>query len=264
MFVHNINPVLIEVFGWPIHYYGLMYATLFGCSYFLGRWYLKKHKYNPDYADTLLLVAVIAVIVGARLGHVFFYSWPYYSQHPLEILYIWEGGLASHGATIALVFGAWIMMRLTKIKFWVLSDLVVLGASLGVIFVRIGNFINGEIVGRVTDVSWGVVFPCNGLVRGQCGPELRHPVQLYESVTGLVLFAIMMLILTKSKARRPGLLSAIFLIGYFGTRFVLEYFKEYDGTILIPPFTNGQVLSVPAVLLGIYILYLVLKGKTKS
>ncbi len=253
MFVHSINPVLLEIFGLRIHYYGLMYAILFLSSFFVARWYLKRFKYDPDHADTMLIIAVVSVIVGARLGHVFFYSWDYYSENLMEIFYVWQGGLASHGAAIALIFGAWLMMKITKIRFWVLADLVVLGASIGVILVRIGNFINGEIVGRVTDVAWGVVFPCNGLVRGICGGQVRHPVQLYESLLGIVMFVAMMLILTKWKKYKHGALSAFFLIGYFGGRFFLEYFKEYDGTLIWPPLTNGQILSIPMVILGLVI-----------
>ncbi len=264
MFVHNIDPVLLEIGALRIHYYGLMYAILFLSSYFIGRWYLKRNDKNPDLADNLLLVAVVAVIVGARLGHVFFYSWDYYSQNLIEILYVWEGGLASHGATITLIFAAWYMKRLTKMSYYQIGDLVVLGASLSVILIRIGNFINGEIVGRVTDVAWGVVFPCNGLGRGLCGPEVRHPVQLYESFSGVVIFGLLMWIYTKYKGYKPGLLSGVFLVTYFGARFFIEYFKEYDGTLMLEPFTNGQVMSAPLVIGGLYMLWDVMKKKKSS
>lgn len=255
MYVHNINPVMIEIFGLRIHYYGLMYAILFLSSYFLGRWYFRRFKLNPDHVDTILLISVLCTVIGARLGHVFFYSWPYFSKHLVEILYVWKGGLASHGAAIALVFGVWLSMRITKLPFWRIGDLTCLGGSLAVILVRIGNFINGEIVGRVTDVPWAVKFPCNGLVRGQCGEAFRHPVQLYESLSGVVIFGVMMWVLKKKKDVKPGLLSGIFFLGYFGSRFVIEFFKEYSGTLILEPLTNGQVLSLPMAIAGAWIIW---------
>jgi prolipoprotein diacylglyceryl transferase len=255
MFVHNLNPVLAEFFGLKIYYYGVAYALLFLCSYYVGRWFLRKHGKDPEMADNLLLIAFISVIVGARLGHIFFYSFEYYSQNPIEIFYIWEGGLASHGAAIALILGTWVMMKISKLRFFVLSDLVVICASLSVIFIRIGNFINGEIVGRITDSPLGVVFPCNGLVRGVCGEQMRHAVQIYEALLGVLMFGVLMFLFRKIGVKYPGILTGVFLIGYFGGRFLLEFFKEYDGTLMFPPLTNGHVLSIPMVLLGIWIVF---------
>lgn len=256
MLTHNIDPVFLEIGALKIHYYGLLYAILFLCSYFIARWFLKKHNHSPDHADNLLLIAVIAVIVGARLGHVFFYNWEYFSQNLMEIFFIWKGGLASHGAVIGLFIAAFVMKKITKVKFWELADLIVLCSSLAVIFIRIGNFINGEIVGRVTDVNWGVVFPCNGLVKGLCGDVVRHPVQLYESFTGVIMAAVLYFLVKKYPNLKSGVLTGVFLIGYFGMRIVVEFFKEFDGdTILFAPLTNGQVLSIPLILGGAWILW---------
>lgn len=255
MFVHNINPVLLEAFGLRIHYYGLFYAILFLSSYYLCRWYLKKKSFNPDLADHFLLIGVLAVIIGARLGHVFFYSWPYFSQNPIEIFYVWQGGLASHGATIALVLAVPLIRYLTKVSLLIISDIIVWCAAIGTILIRLANFINGEIVGRITDVDWGVIFPCNGLVRGQCGPEVRHPVQLYEGMIGVVVLIAFYFINKKYPKVRNGLYSSLFLIFYFGGRFLIEFFKEFDGTTLFAPLTNGQTLSIPAVIAGLIMLW---------
>lgn len=254
MLVHSINPVFLEIGAVKIHYYGLIFAILFIASYFLGRWMFQKKGIDLKYLDTSFLLVVVGTIVGARLGHVFFYNWRYFSQHPLEILFIWNGGLASHGAAIGLTAAIYAIWRITRKPFFVISDIVCLCGSLAVFLVRIANFINGEIVGRVTDVPWGVVFPCNGLVRGQCGVEPRHPSQLYEAFVGLAVFLVLLLIIKAKPAYKSGLLTGIFLTVYFSVRFILEFFKEYDGDVFFFPLTNGHILSIPFILIGISIL----------
>ncbi len=254
MLVHSFNPVFLEIGPLKIHYYGLIFALLFLASYFLGKWLFRVKRIDLKYLDTSFLLVVLGTIIGARLGHVFFYNLRYFSHHPIEILFVWNGGLASHGAVIGLSAAIYAISRVAKKPFFLISDIVSLCGSLAVFLVRIANFINGEIVGRVADVPWGVVFPCNDLVRGQCGPEPRHPSQLYESLVGLLLFLFLLLFIRKKPHYKDGLLTGIFLLLYFLLRFFLEFFKEYDGDVLFPPLTNGHVLSVPFILIGVWVL----------
>lgn len=257
MYIHNFNPVLLDFGAIKIHYYGLIFAGLLIATYFIGKWYFTLKEKDARDLDTLFFLCVIGTIIGARLGHVFFYNWRYFMQYPLEIFAVWNGGLSSHGAVIGLAIALFFSFYLLKKSFLFLSDAVSFCGSLAVFMIRIANFINGEIVGRVTDVPWAVVFPCNDLVRGQCGPEPRHPSQLYEALVGILLFIMLFFIIKKGKYR-DGLITGLFLTIYFSVRFFLEFFKEYDGDLLLSPLTNGQVLSIPAIFLGIVILAIVL------
>lgn len=272
-YIHSFNPIFLDFGIIKIYYYGIIFAILFVLSYFLGRWFFQKKKLPLERLDTCFLLTVLGVVIGARLGHVIFYNVRYFSAHPLEIFYVWQGGLASHGAVIGLFFSilgiVWYLKNsgfvssLKEKLFWIIGDIVALCGSLAVFLIRLANFINGEIVGRVTTVPWGIIFPCNGNVRGQCGDEPRHPSQLYEATVGLLLFILLFYIVQKKKYK-DGMILGLFLTIYFSLRFILEFFKEYDGDLILAPLTNGHVLSLPFIIVGIVILIRLMRDQKRE
>ncbi len=262
MYIHDLNPFIFNEWGLKIRFYGLFLACCFLLSYFLAKWYLKLYEKSEKYLDLMFMACFLGVVIGARLGYVFFYGWPYFQNHLINIFYIWQGGLASHGAIIGLALAVLWLAKKTGYRVFFVSDLVCLASTLGVIFVRLGNFINGEVVGRVTSVPWAVVFPCNSYIGENCGSLGRHPSQLYEALLGLGLFIFFFFLIRKFKNNLPtGLITGLFLLLYLGGRFYLEFYKEYTGTVLLSPLTNGQLLSIPFIILGIGILIKVLKRR---
>jgi len=241
----SIDPVLFSLGPLQVRWYGLMYVLGFAASYFLVR------KQIRDRGDTQLgrefenlnFTLILAVIVGGRLGYVLFYNFSYYSRHPLEILATWHGGMSFHGACIALIVAGWAFCRLRGLNFWKTADTYVVTIPIGLGLGRIGNFINGELFGRTTDLPWGVVFPGGG-------PHPRHPSQLYEALLeGLVLFIVLWTL--KNKTRPPsanwphGTMLALFLAGYGCFRFVVEFFRQPDPQLgyVVGSLTMGQLLS---------------------
>lgn len=273
MFIHNISRVVLEVGPFDVRWYGLMFAGGVVLYYFLTRWLWKREKWPFKDFDSLILVLFIGLVVGARLGEVFFYNFGYYSRAGFwEIFKIWEGGLSSHGATIGLVVAYaafWWWRRFAAHRkgvrremgggfaFSKYVDIAAVCMPLVAGFVRIGNFFNSEIVGRASDAPWAVVFAQNGESFG------RHPVQLYEGFWAWVVFAIVFgLWLRKMGAKnraknwaRPGFFLFLFIGLYFAGRFVIEFFKEYQigiGSDGLPwGMTMGQALSVVPVVVAV-------------
>ncbi len=218
-------------------------------------------------ADRLMWFVIVGAVVGARLGHVFFYAWPMYKNHPLDILKTWEGGLASHGGVAGILIGLF-LFRLTisklypKLTFVKLIDILTIPASLGGCFIRLGNFVNQEILGTETSVPWAVVFgdPADGSF-----PVPRHPVQLYEAGANLLIFFFLWVLWRFPAIRlKTGLIAGIFFILNFGSRIVLEFFKEQQQSLMIDEswLTMGQWLSIPLVVLGgILCLYALLQNR---
>ncbi len=212
-----------------------------------------KHEGAPEkWLGILLTYVVIATIVGARLGHVFFYEWGYYSKHPVEILKIWEGGLASHGGTIAIIIAlflySWFVTK--KPASWVFDKIVVAIALVGGL-IRLGNLMNSEIYGGPTQLPWGFVFLRNGET------VAAHPTQIYEAACYFILFGLLMWMYWKKNAEeRPWLITGVFFIGIFLPRFLIEYVKnvqvssEYE-MIAKYGMNIGQMLSIPFILLGV-------------
>lgn len=250
----EIDPVAIAIGPLSIRWYALAY--IFGLL--AGWWYIGQFLRQPPHIMTrpqlsdFFTWAIIGVIVGGRVGYVIFYKAPYYLENPLEIFYVWQGGMSFHGGLIGVVVAIVWFARRKKIPVLALGDLVACAAPIGLFFGRLANFINGELYGRVTEVSWGMVFPGGG--------ELpRHPSQLYEAaLEGVVLFLVLFVLVRFTRARtRPGLLMGIFLIGYGSARIFVEFFREPDIQIgfLAAGTTMGQWLSVPLLLAGIYSIY---------
>ena len=237
-----------HTFAFPIRWYGLMYLVGFVLFAFLGKYRARQNMltgWRPSDVDDMLLYGVFGVIVGGRLGYVLFYKPLYYFAHPLEIASVWQGGMSFHGGLLGVLVALWLFAR-TRRKRWLdVTDFVAPLVPLGLAAGRLGNFINGELWGRVTNGPWAMVFP-------QAGPEPRHPSQLYQfALEGLLLFAVLWIY---TKRRRPlGAASGLFLVGYGLCRFVAEFAREPDSFLglLTLGLTLGQWLSLPMAAIGV-------------
>lgn len=251
------NPILLHS-PLTIRWYGIMFVI----GFFLGYKIMERmfrHEGAPErWLGILLIYVVIATIVGARLGHVFFYAWDYYSQHPIEILYTWEGGLASHGGTIGLMIAVVLFsIFVTKRSpLWTFDRLVIPIALVGAL-IRFGNLMNHEIYGHPTDLPWGFRFVLNMHSWMQGAEPIfsapSHPTQIYEAACYLALFALLMWMYWKKNAeRRPGLIFGVFFIILFTSRFIIEFVKNPQEDFEIGMVLNmGQLLSIPFILIGI-------------
>lgn len=259
MLVHpQFDPVAIHLGPLGIHWYGLMYLIGFLGVLFLGKWRIRR---NPDGIvserdlDDMLFYGALGVILGGRLGYVLFYQPDHFLQHPLEILAVWQGGMSFHGGFLGVLVAMWIFVRKTGKNWLAVMDFVAPLVPLGLGAGRLGNFINGELWGRATDVPWAVVFP-------QVDSLPRHPSQLYEfGLEGIALF--LLLWIYSSKPRPVGAVSGLFLIGYGVSRFVVEFAREPDSFLgpLALGLSMGQWLSLPMILIGIWMLRYALTQK---
>jgi phosphatidylglycerol:prolipoprotein diacylglycerol transferase len=244
----DLDPVLFDG-ATPLRYYGLIFALTVVGGFFLWRWQMHRGGHDEQTSAIFLVYGLVAVVLGARLGHCLFYDYEHCFSPWYTVLMVWKGGLASHGATLGLVLALLIYSWRHGLPFSEAIDRFSFAAALGAGTVRLGNFFNSEIVGRPTDGSWGVRFPLYDRVPLEQVP-LRHPSQLYELGLGLVVLGVLLLVDRRLGEERPrGLLAALFFVSYFIGRFVVEYFKEYQA--LAPGgLTMGQWLSVAPVLFG--------------
>jgi prolipoprotein diacylglyceryl transferase len=242
-------------------YYGLMFALAFLVGYQLARhMFITKGGFTQQQLDSLLMHMIVATVIGARLGHVIFYDPGYYFSNPVEILKIWEGGLASHGTAIGILIGLYLFQKKNPdAHFLWITDRVVITVAIGGAFIRIGNFFNSEILGQVSDVSWAIIFASRG-------PAPHHPSMLYESIWYISLFIILWMMYKKLDSNPPkGLIFSVFLVYMFTGRFLIEFTKARqaafsgDWTISV-----GQWLSVPFVLLGCWIYYNYVHKRVKA
>ena len=244
----QIDPVAIQIGPLAIRWYGLMYLVGFAAAYGLGRLRIaraRSGRVTLPVLDDLLFFGVLGVILGGRLGYVFFYKPGYYFAHPLEIIAVWQGGMSFHGGFLGVLVAVWWVARKHGLRWLEVTDFLAPLAPLAFAAGRLGNFINGELWGRVTDVPWAMVF------RG-AGPLPRHPSQLYQfALEGVALFVILWLY--SSKPRLTGAVSAAFLIGYGVFRFAVEFFREPDDFLglLALGLSMGQWLSIPMIAAGI-------------
>lgn len=258
--VWNADPVLFSLGPLAVRYYSLAFAVGFIIGYNIVS-AMFKHEGAPEkWLGSLLAYVLIATVVGARLGHVFFYEWDYYSAHPEKIIRVWEGGLASHGGTVAIILTLflWSWWVSKKPASWVFDKIVVAIALVGGL-IRLGNLMNSEIYGGPTDLPWGFIFVRDG----QTVPA--HPTQIYEALSYFILFAVLMWMYWKRNAEeRPWLITGIFFVWIFGSRFLIEYVKnvqvvsEYE-MIAKYGMNLGQMLSIPFILLGIVLIVVALK-----
>ncbi len=252
-----------------IRWYSLLYGAAFFLGYNILYWIFKKENKNTDGADQLLMYMFFAVLLGARLGHCFFYDWPYYKEHLLEILQVWKGGLASHGAAMAIPIALYLYKRQHPDQsfLWII-DRVAIPTAIGGSFIRFGNFFNSEIVGDYTDGTWGVFFHRNidELTKlPDIGP--RVPIQLFEGFLYVLIFVVLLIIYIRSNYKpREGSLMAIFLFMMFGGRFFLEYWKVDRNplTMFGVTLTHGQWLSFPFIFIACVIFWASLKYGKKD
>ena len=258
----NVDPEIFRIGSFAVRWYGLLFALGFVFGYIIIGKIFKWEKIPAKMLDTITTYMVVGTVVGARLGHCLFYEPAYYLSHPLKILMVWEGGLASHGAAIGILFAIYLFTKkINKPYLWVMDRIVIVVALAG-FFIRMGNLMNSEIYGIETSLPWGFIF-----VRwGEIVP--KHPTQIYEGLSYLLIFILIYKIYLKQKAKlNHGLLFGIFLILLFSARFWIEFIKEPQVGFEANMFLNmGQLLSIPFIVLGIYLLYLSqqkLKGNTK-
>jgi len=243
----KISPDIVKIGPLSVRWYGLMYLIGFICSYLIVKREIKRRglKVEKDFLENLYFYLILGLLLGARLGYVIFYNLTYYINHPLEVFAIWQGGMSFHGGLIGVILSALFFTKAKKFDFFTLTDMLVLTAPIGLGLGRIGNFINGELYGRITNVPWAMIFP-------EGGPLPRHPSQLYEaSLEGFVLFIVLWFL--KDKFSKSGILSSIFLIFYGIFRFFVEFFREPDPQIgyILGLFTMGQILCSIMILSGL-------------
>ncbi len=247
----DIKPYLIKIGPVEVRWYGLMYLFGFISSYLLVRYQVKKKNLsiNKELIDDLYLYLILGLILGARLGYVLFYNLSEYLKSPLEIFALWHGGMSFHGGLIGAILAGYLFSKKKKIDFWLFSDLVIVTAPIGLALGRIGNFINGELYGRITSVPWAMVFPSGG-------PVPRHPSQLYEALgEGIILFLILWFL--KDRVKKTGYLTAFFRLFYGLIRFFLEFFREPDPQLgfVFYFFTMGQLLCLAMIVFSAIIFF---------
>ena len=235
-----INPILVDFGPVQIRWYGILMAAAFLCGYAILIWLGKQEKLSRDQIDEYLMYMFFGIIGGARLGEILFYNPVYYFSNPLQMLYIWKGGLASHGAIIGAIIAHWLFCKKNNITFYRMADLAVIPCALGAMFIRIGNFTNSEIVGRISSVPWAMEF------QGHDG--LRHPSQLYEAAKNFIIFGVL---LQLRKQKLPeGMLFWSFIFLFSLLRFGVEFFKEFQTLTPNAVLTMGQWLSIPLLILS--------------
>ena len=243
MFIHSINPILISIFGLEVRYYGLVYVIGFLLALFILLNQRKKLNLSKDEVYDFIFYSVIFIIICARLFEILFYQPSYYFSNPLQMLMIWKGGLSFHGGLVGIIIWILIFTKRRKLKFYDLSDILVIPAALILSIGRIANFINGELVGRITNVSWAVKFP------GYEG--YRHPSQIYEALKNMLIFFVLFFL--RNRNLRKGTLTWLFVFLYGILRFLIEFVEEPTSLILGIP--TGQLLSLIMVIIGGYFLF---------
>ncbi len=258
-FYWNIDPDIVNIGPITIRYYGLLFALAFVAGYQIMYWIFQREDKNLKELESFTITMIVGAVIGARLGHCLFYEPSYYLSNPIEILKIWRGGLASHGAAIGLALALVIFLKTRKrdTTFFWLADRAVIPIALGASFVRIGNLFNSEIIGEPTDLPWAIV-----LERLDNIP--RHPTQIYESLAYIIVFIILLIVYKKWSSNLPkGRNLGLFLTLLFSARFVIEFFKEvqvgFEKNLVLD---MGQILSLPAILIGIILIVCSYKNKT--
>lgn len=263
----HIDPNIIEIGSFQLRYYGLMYLIAFFLTYILVQYRIRSedYEYSTETIQDYFIWGIVGLIIGARLGYVLFYNFDYYLNHPLEVIfpfdfaggfrYVGISGMSYHGGVIGVLLASIIFCHRHRINFWRFADLLCPAIPLGYTFGRIGNFINGELYGRVTTVPWGMYFPLDPYLR------LRHPSQLYEAFfEGILLFTFFWII--RKRKYFEGALFSLYIIGYGMVRFFIEFLRDPDPQLglVLWSFTMGQVLCIVMILCGIGVIIIKRKG----
>jgi phosphatidylglycerol---prolipoprotein diacylglyceryl transferase len=262
----KFDPVLVHIGPFAIRWYALSYIAgiLLGWVYAKAILRSKRAWGGPApissvQFDDFVLWVTLGIILGGRIGYVLFYNLPHFLEHPIEIIELWNGGMSFHGGFLGCVLAVILFARRRKISILSLGDITCAVAPIGLFFGRLANFINGELWGRTTDVPWAIVFPAQG-----AGPLPRHPSQLYEAgLEGLVLFVVLALFVRFGALKRPGLILGAFALFYGLARSFSEFFREPDAQLgfLWGGLTMGMLLSIPMILGGALIIWLVLRAR---
>ena len=249
----DLSPELIQLGPITIRWYGVLFALAFFIGYYIIRWIFRREKKPEGDPGTLLLYILGGTLIGARLGHCFFYEPEYFLSRPVEIIKVWQGGLASHGAALGILAALYFYTRKRPGQpFLWLLDRLVIPTALGGALIRLGNLFNSEIIGTPCRLPWAFVFP--RMTGGDLLP--RHPVMLYEGVAYGVIFILLLVIYRRQGSRIPrGELSGLFFVTVFSARFIIEYLKTRQAAYQLPiPLNVGQLLSIPAIMLGVLLL----------
>ncbi|MDH5648208.1 MAG: prolipoprotein diacylglyceryl transferase [Gammaproteobacteria bacterium] len=247
-----IDPVAFGIGPLKVHWYGLMYLFGFAGAWLVGGYRAGRQEagWEKQEISDLVFYFAIGAILGGRIGYILFYNLGHYLSNPIEIFYIWAGGMSFHGGLLGAISAMWLYGRHTQRTFFAVTDFAAVLTPIGLFFGRIGNFINQELWGRVTDGPWGMIFKTGG-------PLPRHPSQLYEAtLEGVALFVILWVF--SNKARPIGFRSGLFLCGYGVFRFLVEFARQPDvhiGYLAFNWFTMGQLLSLPMILFGIWLIW---------
>lgn len=254
----DVDPVIFRMGSLQVRWYGLFFAMAFYLGYLvLEKIVFKREGLPIGLLDRLATYVVLGTVIGARLGHVLFYEPASYLKDPISILYIWQGGLASHGAAIGILLALWLFVRQSgKTYLWTL-DRVVIVVALGGFLIRMGNLMNSEIYGHYTSLPWAFIFARDGETEG------RHPTQIYEALSYLILFfALLRYYIRNYKTMKEGFIFGVFMIVLFGVRVLIEFVKEpqvaFEKTMML---NMGQWLSIPFILAGIFLLFYVGRKK---
>ena len=256
----DVNPEIFRIGSFAVRWYGLLFASSFFFGYIIMNKIFINENLKEDVLERLTIYMAIGTIAGARIGHCLFYEPEYYLKNPAEILMIWHGGLASHGAAVGILTALWIFAKKEKKEYSWILDRIVITVALAGFFIRMGNLMNSEIYGIETTVPWGFVF----LRNHEVAP--KHPTQIYEALAYLAIFFLLYkLYWTKKGEHLQGLLISLFLILVFASRFFIEFLKEdqvaFESTMKI---NMGQWLSIPFVLVGIWGLYMTYRVKKRA
>ncbi len=272
--IWDASPEMFTIPGinWPVRWYGLLFAFAFlGSQYVMGKVF-KAEMRPAKYLDILTIYIVAGTIIGARLGHCLFYSPDYYLLHPLDILKIWEGGLASHGGTIGIIVAIWLYCRKTgESRLWLLDRMTIV-APLACVFIRMGNLMNSEIIGLPTQMPWGFKFVSGEedasmfQIQGIDAVPARHPAQLYEAIFCLFLVGLFFYLWKyKRQVLAPGFTFGLFCVLLFTQRFLIEFVKEvqvdWENKVVL---NQGQSLSIPFIALGIFFMFVSYQRKRKE
>lgn len=256
----SVSPEIFHLGPVSVRWYGFLFAMAFVAGYFIMTWVFKKENRPQTDLEQLSVYMIFGTVIGARLGHCLFYNPAYYLSNPIEILKVWEGGLASHGAAIGIITAIYIFSNKKKnySMLWVLDRIVIVVALAGT-FIRLGNLFNSEIIGIPTNVSWAFIFTAVDDIP-------RHPAQLYESIAYLIIFSVLFFVYYKGIEKdRSGLLFGLFLVLVFSFRFFIEFVKEnqsgFEKTMVL---NMGQLLSIPFIIAGIVFISKSFKPKAKK
>ena len=247
--IWNANPVLLSIGGFDLYWYGLLFATAIISGFQVMNYIYKYEKKPIEELESLQIYIVIGIVVGARLGHCFFYDPVYYLSNPLEILAIHKGGLASHGGGLGAILATFFYAKKSNVNFLYLLDRLAIPTALFAFFVRMGNLMNSEIVGIQTNVSWGIIFT-------RVDNLVRHPAQVYEAISYLIIFFTLLgIYIYTKKGQNKGFIFGVFLLSVFSARFIIEFIKvhqaAYDSFLHL---NTGQMLSLPFLILSLWLI----------